>query len=332
MALLDKRLEYSTPSGFEYSQAQEFWLAQQTAHWLHTEVQMNSDIIDWDVRLSEAEKSVISRTLNGFVQTEVLIEDYWKVKVSRWFKKPEIQAMAATFANMETIHAAAYAYLQETLGMHDFGAFLHEPTAKAKIDRLIQAKNKTHEDIALSLAVFSAFNEGVNLFSSFAILMSFSQRNLMKGVGKIIEFSIKDESLHSLAGCWLFRQFTHEYPEVLTEQVRDGVYDAARLTVKLEDDFIDQSFALGDIPSIAAADLKAYIRYRTNSKLKELGLQPLYRNLNKESVANLRWFDIFSAGLTSQDFFAGRVTAYSKGVTDFSFVFEDGAWDELKRA
>src|ERR1700723_691907 len=139
--------------------------------------------------------------------------------------------MASTFASFESIHAVSYAYLNQSLGLEDFDAFLGEPTAKAKIDRLIITKGKSKEEIARSLAIFSAFNEGVNLFSSFAVLMNFSRFNKMKGVGQIIAFSIKDESLHSEAGCWLFRTLIDEFPEVMTDALKEELYDAARLTV-----------------------------------------------------------------------------------------------------
>ena len=317
--LLDKRLTFKP---FEYEKAYDFWVLQQMSHWNHLEISMNADMADWKDKLSETEREVVGRTLKGFVQSEVVIQDYWSTKVSRWFKKPEIQGMAVTFSAMESIHQFSYAYLQETLGLEDFDAFLHEPSAKAKIDRLLVTKGKTKEEIARSLAIFSGFTEGVNLFSSFAILLSFSRFNKLKGVGQIIRYSIRDENLHSFAGCWLFREFIKEYPEVWTEDLKEEIYEAARETVKLEDDFINQSFALGDIESICSKDLKAYIRYRTNSKLKELGLSTLYRNIDKQRLQNLEWFSVLASGNEFQDFFAGNSTAYKKGSLDWSDAWE----------
>jgi ribonucleoside-diphosphate reductase beta chain len=202
MSILTPRPTYAP---FEYEQAYKYWELQQQSHWLHTEIAMASDINDWKINLTDGERNVVGQILKGFTQSEVFIQEYWSQMVSRWFKKPEIQMMAASFASMESIHAVAYAYLNQSLGLEDFSAFLHEPTAKAKIDRLINTKGKTKEEIARSIAIFSAFNEGVNLFSSFAVLLNFSRFNKMKGLGQIIAFSIKDESLHSEAGCWLFR-------------------------------------------------------------------------------------------------------------------------------
>lgn len=318
MALLTPRPTYAP---FEYEQAYKYWELQQQSHWLHTEVAMASDINDWKMKLSDGEKNVIGQILKGFTQSEVFIQEYWGSLVSKWFKKPEIQMMASTFSAFESIHAVAYAYLNQSLGLEDFSAFLHEPTAKAKIDRLILTKGKSKEEIAKSLAIFSGFNEGVNLFSSFAVLLNFSRFNKMKGLGQIIAFSIKDESLHSEAGCWLFRTFIAEYPDIWTDDLKKEIYEAARVTIELEDNFIDKAFELGDIEGLMASDLKAFIRHRCNTKLNDLGLKQNWKNVDKDALARMEWFDVMSAGVNHADFFAQRVTDYSKGAIDFSNIW-----------
>lgn len=320
MTLLIPRPTYAP---FEYPQAYKYWELQQQSHWLHSEISMASDISDWKTLLTETEKNVIGHILKGFTQSEVFIQEYWGQMVGKWFKKPEIQMMAATFSAFESIHAVSYAYLNQSLGLEDFEAFLHEPTAKAKIDRLIATKGKTKEEIARSLAIFSAFNEGVNLFSSFAILLNFSRFNKLKGVGQIIAFSIKDESLHSDAGCWLFRTFVDEFPEIMTDVLKEEIYDAARLTVELEDAFITKAFEYGPIEGIDVHDLKNFIRFRTNTKLNDLGLKKLWKKIDKDALERMVWFDIMSAGVAHADFFAVRVSDYAKGNIDFSTIWGD---------
>jgi ribonucleoside-diphosphate reductase beta chain len=319
MNLLSPRQNYAP---FEYPKAYEYFEAQAQSHWLWSEISMASDINDWKVNLTPQEKQVVGNILKGFTQSEVFIQDYWAGQVLRWFKKPECQLMAATFASFEAIHAVSYAYLNQSLGLEDFSAFLHEPTTKAKIDRLITTRGKSKADIARSLAIFSAFNEGVNLFSSFAVLLNFSRFNKLKGVGQIIAFSIKDESLHSEAGCWLFRTLCEENPGLL-DDVKQDVFDAARLTIELEDAFIDKAFELGDIEGLSASDLKVFIRHRANTKLTDIGLKKLWKNLDKESLKRLEWFDVLSAGVGHSDFFASRVSDYSKGTINFDGIFDD---------
>jgi ribonucleoside-diphosphate reductase beta chain len=157
------------------------------------------------------------------------------------------------------------------------------------------------------------------LFSSFAILLNFSRFNKMKGMGQVISFSIRDESLHSEFGCWLFRTLMEEYPELNTDELKKGIYDAARLTIELEDNFIDKAFETGTVEGLDPSDLKQYIRYRCNCKLKDLGLKSNWKNIDKEAVARITsWFDVLSSGVEQQDFFAMRPTAYVRAAIDFS--------------
>lgn len=335
MSLTHRREVYKP---FEYPQAFEYFEKQQQAHWLPTEVSMASDINDWKTQLSEVERSVVGNVLKGFTQAEIHVEDYWSRKVAKWFPKPEICMMANTFAGMETIHIWGYSYLNDSLGLDDYKAFMEDETTMAKLDRLKSnlATKTNKENIARSLAIFSGFTEGVHLFSSFAILLNFSRFNKLKGVGQIVTWSIRDESLHSEAGCWLFREFCKENPGI-KELIEEDIYEAARLTVKLEDDFIDMCFSptsCGDedlnkmfdlgIEGLDKDDLKQYIRHRTNTKLQDLGYASNWRNIDKDAVKRMEWFDALSTGVEFQDFFAQRVTTYSKGVNsnwDMNYIF-----------
>ena len=305
---------------FEYQIAFDYYKDQHRAHWLADEVPLASDLNDWKLKLTEPEKSLIGNILKSFAQTEVYVNDYWSTKVSIWFPKPEIQAMARVFADFESIHAEAYARLNEELGLDDFRAFLEDETAKAKIDRLIETPGTTLHEKAVSLAIFSAFTEGVNLFSSFAILMSFQLRNLMKGTGQIVEWSVRDESLHSKAGCWLFRTLIEEQPELNTDELREKIAEACNLSVQLEFDFIDKAFEMGDVEGLNKDQLKNFIKARANEKMIELGYKSIYNDIDPNLLKQMEWFGHLTSGKTQQDFFAGRVTNYSKSTAD---------WDDL---
>ena len=303
---------------FEYQEAFNFYKDQHRAHWLADEVPLASDLNDWLQKLNESEKNLIGNILKSFAQTEVHVNDYWSTKVSIWFPKPEIQAMARVFADFESIHAEAYARLNEELGLDNFAAFMEDEASKNKIDRLIEVPGDTIEEKAVSLAIFSAFTEGVNLFSSFAILMSFQLRNLMKGTGQIVEWSVRDESLHSKAGCWLFRKLLEEQPELNNPELRNKITEACELSVKLEYDFIDKAFEMGDIEGLNKEQLKAFIKARANEKVIELGYQAIYNDIDPNLLKQMEWFGHLTSGKTHQDFFAGRVTNYSKSTSDWS--------------
>jgi ribonucleoside-diphosphate reductase beta chain len=304
---------------FEYPEAFDYWLKQQQAHWLHTEVPMMSDINDWKQNLSKTEKNIIGSILKGFAQTETVVNDYWTGLVTKWFRKPEIIMMATTFGAMETIHAEAYSLLNETLGLDNFSEFLEDETTMAKIENLMSVRDsfnseKNWHEIAKSLAIFSAFTEGVNLFSSFAVLLSFKMRNRLKGVGQIVEWSIRDESMHSEAGCWLFRTLIEENPELKNQELQTAINEAALLSLKLELDFIDKVYELGDLEGCSKYDLQNFIKNRVNTKLGDLGYDPIISDIDFAAVDRMKWFDHLSAGKQHSDFFSTRVTNYSKGV------------------
>jgi len=314
--IIEERVVYKP---FEYPKAHDFWLKQQQAHWLHTEVPMMSDINDWKQNLTETEKNIIGSILKGFAQTETVVNDYWSNLVTKWFRKPEVIKMAVTFGAFETIHAEAYSLLNEELGLDDFSEFLEDETTMAKIEALMNVRDShdgsiDYAEVARSLAVFSAFTEGVNLFSSFAVLLSFKLRNKLKGVGQIVEWSIRDESLHSEAGCWLFRQLLADNPELNTPELKKYVEDAARLSLKLELDFINKVYEMGDLEGCAQYDLINFIKHRVNTKMKDLGYEPIIEDIDEDSVIKMRWFDNLSGGKQHSDFFATRVTNYAKGV------------------
>jgi ribonucleoside-diphosphate reductase beta chain len=315
MNITEPRLWYKP---FEYQQAFDFYKDQHRVHWLADEVPLASDLNDWKLKLTNSEKNLIGNILKSFAQTEVHVNDYWSTKVSIWFPKPEVQAMARVFADFESIHAEAYARLNEELGLDNFQAFLEDETSKAKIDRLIETPGESLEERALSLAIFSAFTEGVNLFSSFAILMSFQLRNLMKGTGQIVEWSVRDESLHSKAGCWLYKTLLSENPTLDTLELRNKIIEACELSVQLESDFIEKAFEMGDIEGLTKDQLKNFIKARANEKMIELGYNAIYNDINPNLLKQIEWFGHLTSGKTHQDFFAGRVTNYSKSNGDWS--------------
>lgn len=340
MSIIDERRSYQP---FEYEEAHDFFVKQQQSHWLWTEFSMNSSVDDWEHKLTDEERKIIAGVLLGFTQTELYIGNYWAQRVPVWFPKPEIQLMGFTFAAWEMIHTRSYNYLNETLGLEEYDAFLREPTAAAKIDNLINCKGESLEDIALSLAVYSGFAEGVSLYSSFAILLYFSaqglikeirtkgeeevknkygfqgnhlempKENMLKGVGEIIAYSIRDEFTHSTAGCWLFKQLLLEHPELDNKELALKIYGAARTIVQLEFDFIDMVFNEHSLTSLDQDNVKAFIECRANQKLEELGFDSIF-NPDVEKARQIEsWFYLMTAGESSTDFFAARVSNYAKG-------------------
>ena len=225
--------------------------------------------------------------------------------------------MAMMFGSQETIHAVAYSYLNETLGLEDYEAFLHEPATAARFDNLVSYDGTDPIGIGKSLAVFSAFAEGVSLYSAFAVLYSFQMRNLLKGIGQQMKWSVRDESLHSKMGCQLFRQMCSQIPG-LKEECAPHIFEAALEMHNAEMTYITKIFEAGDIENLTKYDLQHFIKKRLGDKLAELGYtskkykQWDFTFYDPKCIENMSWFDHLTGGHTHTDFFAIRSTDYSK--------------------
>lgn len=303
---------------FRYQWAYDYWFQQQNAHWMFQEINMQKDISDWKSELSREEKSVIGQILKGFFQSETQIADYWSTYVTNWFPVPEIRMMAQTFSSFETIHAVAYSYLNEVLHLEDYEAFKSDPSIMNKLEMLIDVDkhDDSLENIARSLALFSACAEGIQLFSSFAIMLSLRKKNLMTGIGQQMIFSIRDESLHSEAGCKLFRTLIDENPHIWTDELKRSIYDGFQLALNNEFDFIDKVFEEGDLDTITKDQVKNFMYDRANRKLKELTLEPIYV-IDLELLEQIDWFYILVSGEQQTDFFFNRETGYAKPNADW---------------
>lgn len=295
----------------------EHFQKQNQAHWLPTEVPMESDIADYRFHLSDEERNLIVQILRFFTQGDIEVNNNYNTKLIPAFPKPEIKMMLSTFAAMESTHVWAYSYLNDSLGLpeKEYSAFLEYEAMKNKYDFIQTFEVNTVEDLAINLAVFGGFMEGVSLFASFAILMNFPRLGKLKGVGQIVTWSIRDETLHSQGVTQLFRDLISENRHIWTDALRDKLYKACDDMVKLEDRFIDTCFSMGEVPGLTPEEVKQYIRYTADKRLNDLMLDKLYNTENP-----LGWLDVMVNAKEHTNFFENRATEYAKGavVEDWS--------------
>jgi len=291
MSLLDARTIYKP---FQYPWAYDAWLTQQRIHWLPEEVPLGDDIKDWHNKLNAGEQNLLTQIFRFFTQADVEVNNCYMKHYSQVFKPTEIQMMLAAFSNIETIHISAYSYLLDTLGMPEteYQMFLQYKAMKDKYDYMQEWGTATKTDVAKTLAVFGAFTEGLQLFASFAILLNFQRFNKMKGMGQIVTWSVRDESLHTNSIIKLFRTFVSENPEIWNDELEKDLYTACSTIVDHEDAFIDLAFEMGGVEGLEGHEVKQYIRYIADRRITQLGLQPVYK-VGKKSPAlagrNVKW-------------------------------------------
>jgi ribonucleoside-diphosphate reductase beta chain len=292
---------------------------QQRVHWLPEDVPLADDVKDWHRNLTDAERNLLTQIFRFFTQADVEVQDCYHEKYGRVFKPTEIKMMLTAFSNMETVHIAAYSHLLDTIGMpeSEYGAFLEYAEMKEKHDYMQNFGVENDEDIARTLAMFGGFTEGVQLFASFAMLMNFPRFNKMKGMGQIVTWSIRDESLHCEGIIKMFHTFCQER-QCLTKAVKDDIADVCQTTIRLEDNFIDLAFEMGPVNGMTPKEIKKYIRFIADWRLNQLGLKPIYM-IDEHP---LPWLAPMLNGVEHANFFEQRATEYSKAATK-------GQWNDV---
>ena len=316
MPLLEARKTYKP---FEYPWAYDMWKRQQQIHWMPEEVPLGEDCRDWAQKLSDHERNLLTQIFRFFTQADVEVNNCYMKHYARVFKPTEVLMMLSAFSNIETVHIAAYSHLLDTIGMPEieYQAFLKYKEMKAKYDYMQGFSVESRVEIARTLAAFGAFTEGLQLFASFAILLNFPRFGKMKGMGQIISWSVRDESLHCQSIIRLFRTFVSENQDIWTEDLQRELYLTCATIVDHEDAFIDLAFEQGAVEGLTPHEVKQFIRYIADRRLVELGLKPLFHVARNP----LPWLDEMLNAVEHANFFENRATEYSKASTT-------GTWEE----
>jgi ribonucleoside-diphosphate reductase beta chain len=318
MSLIDGRSYYKP---FEYPWAFEAYQQQQKMHWLPDEIQLADDVKDWNTVIDPKSRNLLRHILRFFTQSDVDVSEGYTDKLLRVFgKHPEVRMMLVAFANMESVHAHAYSLLLDTVGMPEFEykAFANFKETLEKHTYLAQFSVENPRRVALALAQYSAFIEGVQLFSSFAILLNFCRFGRMNGMGQIISYSIKDESLHVASNTRLFNTYIAENLWLWSPSLKEEIIECGQKTVDLEDNFIDLAFEHGGVYELTPEILKKFIRYLADRRLIGLGIKGIYNQRENP----LPWLDWVVNGAEHANFFETRPTAYGKANTS-------GKWSDV---
>lgn len=305
---------------FEYPAAFQFYETHEKMHWIVDEVPMHQDVLDWKHKLTDSERSFLTQIFRLFTQSDVDVAGAYATKYLPLFPKPEIRMMLLSFAAREAVHIQAYSHLIDTIGMPEstYKDFMEYQAMRDKHEFINAFLGSNESVIAQQIACFSGFTEGVQLFSSFIMLLNFTRFNKMNGMGQIIAWSIKDESMHVDGMTWLFREFIKEHRDIWTDDLKHQIYSIAETMVELEDRFIDLAFATGGVEGLTIDEVKQYIRYIADRRLIGLGMKGIF----KVKRNPLPWVEELLNAPEHANFFEQRATAYSKGATT-------GSWDAV---
>lgn len=309
MSLFEPRNFYKP---FEREWAYKAYKTAQSMHWIPSESPMADDIRDWNARLNDNERSLLTQLFRFFTNADICVASAYFEKYAMRFPHPELRMMFGAFIAAEANHIDAYATLIDTLGLPEgeYKAFQNYKSMRDKHEYMMERESgKSIADLAVDIAIFSGFGEGLQLFSTFAILLSFQKRGLLKGMTTIVEWSLRDEHLHVESMIHLFHDLIKEHPRVWNDETKQRIYQTCRDMVKLEDAFIDQAFSIGPVEGITPEETKKYIRYIADRRLLQLGLKPNYRVKDNP----FPWLEFLMNSPVHTNFFESRSTEYGKG-------------------
>lgn len=325
-----------TPAPYKptrYPFALEACRLQHRIHWIPETVPLGEDVRDWQVGLEPAEKNLLTQIFRLFTQMDIEVNDNYMDRYASVFKATEVKMMLSAFSAMETIHILAYALLLETVGMPDseFSTFLEYKEMKDKHDYMQTFGMNSHADIARTLAMFGGFTEGLQLFAQFAMLMNFPRHGKMKGMGQIVSWSVRDESLHCDGMIKLYHAFTRESGVLQGKRgqvVKDDILDCCKVVVGQEDKFIELAFSQGPVKGMTPEDIKAYIRFIADWRLRQLDLPELYGGRRDNP---LPWLQSMLSGVEHANFFEARATEYSQASSKGKWEGGDGVWGQFDK-
>jgi len=296
---------------------------QLSVFWTAEEIKVEKDVQDILVNMTESERHGVTTTLKLFTMYEVIIgTEYWQRLVFDNFQRPaDIQRMAKCFSFIELcVHSPFYSKINEALGLADdkfYTEYLRDPELTARANSLHNwAMSK---DLTTALAAL-AFAEGVILYSNFAFLKHFQSqgKNKLLNVVRGINFSARDEAIHSEASAWLFRTLKKEgYDSTVT--LEDDIYNMARTVYEHECAIVDKIFSKGKIEGITDVQMKHFIESRINLVLRNLGYENLFE-VTYNPIAG--WFYNGINNYVSNDFFTGQGREYSREWDESEFVWD----------
>lgn len=297
---------------FNYNWCYDAWKEHESAHWMVHELPFHEDINDWNSKLTAKQQTFLTHIFRFFVQGDVDVAGAYVTNYLPHFPQPEVRMMLLGFAAREAIHIDGYAHLIETLGLPEttYNEFLEYKEMSDKHQYIQDMSNKDATTIAQQIAVFSAFTEGMQLFSSFVMLLNFTRNGLMKSMGQVITWSIADESMHCDGMTKLFRAFIEENRDIWKDKLKQEIYAVAERMVELEDAFIDLAYGIdSDMLGLSKESLKTYIRYIADRRLIGLGLKGIFKVKRNPLI----WVDEMISIPTHVNFFENKSTDYAKG-------------------
>jgi ribonucleoside-diphosphate reductase beta chain len=305
-----------------YPELKEYKEAIYQSYWTADEFNFSGDVQDYRVEATDAQRSIIRKTMLAISQIEVKVKTFWG-DIHETLPHTSIGAVGSTFAESEVRHMDAYKELLEELGLEDEFANLSEvPAIQGRIDYLEDCMRGTDSndkrEFARSVLLFSTFVEHVSLFSQFLIMTSFDRHEKMfTKISNAVSATSKEEQIHGLFGQELVRTIQSEYPDLFDEEFDAEVQEACEAAYEAEMGILDWIFEDGELDFLPREQIDAFLKHRFNQSLDAVDVEPVFEP-DEELVDETQWFRVQMKTTRDGDFFAKTATTYTKHTQDVS--------------
>ena len=309
-----------------YPWTAEFIETMHNGFWTDKEFNFQSDVQDFKVNLTDYEREIITRSLSAIGQIEVAVKTFW-AKLGENLPHPSLSDLGYVMANVEVIHNNAYERLLKVLDMEDvFEQNLKLDIIQNRVKYLRKYNHKYYKDskkqYVYALILFTLYVENVSLFSQFYTINYFNRyRNMFKDTSQQVAYTSREELIHALCGIRIINTIREEYPELFDEELTERIRSECIEAFKAESKIIDWSVNGYKSEYLSADILKNFIKNRLNESLTQIGIKPVFDDVNEELLKKTVWFDEDVLGNTSTDFFHKRPTEYAKKDKSYSDLF-----------
>jgi ribonucleoside-diphosphate reductase beta chain len=303
-----------------YLELQEILNEHERAHWNADEADMRTDVEQWkNGKITDSEKAYIKMVLRLFTQADTNVCASYAERLIPKFRNADARMMLLSFANREVTHMLGYKRLNDTLGYDSkefMSEFLDFAEMKSKHEYMIEDADLTTDHGTAVYLGKQVLMEGVNLFGPFGMLLSYSAEGKFDGMTTVNQWSVADESLHVRGLVALLSIFLEENPSVVTDAFKAEIYTTYTKIVELEDAFIDLVYSVGTNNNASADQVKQYVRYIGDYRMKQMGFKSQY-NIKENPLPAVEAV----TGNIFKNFFETTVIEYSKNSLSGDWVY-----------
>ncbi|MHB8903916.1 MAG: ribonucleotide-diphosphate reductase subunit beta [Patescibacteria group bacterium] len=286
--------------------------------WFPHEIALGEDLEDWK-KMSEDERHAVSFLMSFFNPAELIVNRTLALGVYPYLKAPEAHLYLAKQMWEEANHCLAFEYVLETFPLDKekiFKQHLENETIKAKesfisnyLTRMSENKldietSEGKKDFVRNLVAYNIVMEGIWIYSGFMVALSFRERRQLRNFGSLIDWVVRDESLHLKFGLNLILTILEENPEIVTPEFSQEIQKIIIDGVNLETAYNKEMFPRG-ILGVNADYVNQYVQYVTDRRLEELGFPAHFKVTNPA-----KWMATATDTLELVNFFETQNTNY----------------------